>query len=302
VTVRASRVVDSHLHVWDLTSGGYGWLGPRHGRLHRSFLPEEAVAVLGYAGIGAAVLVQAEDSAADTDFMLAAAERHPVLAGVVGWVRLDAPHEAMARLDRLADSVAFRGVRHLVHDDPRDDFLSLPSVRSSLRAVAQRGLAFDVPDAWPRHLDAVAELARALPELTVVVDHLGKPPRGTEAMPAWEASLRAAAAASPAVVAKLSGLQVPGQPFTGAALRPVLDVALDAFGADRLMYGGDWPMTVPDGGYLPHWQVVSGLVAELAPSEQESIMWRTACRTYRLPEAGPCGDGSRDSGTNPPEA
>jgi L-fucono-1,5-lactonase len=299
--VRASRVVDSHLHVWDLTSGGYGWLGPRHGRLHRSFLPEEAVAVLDEAGIGAAVLVQADDTVADTDFMLAAADRHPEIVGVVGWVRLDSPREAEPRLDALADSAAFRGVRHLVHDDPRDDFLWLPPVRSSLRAVAQRGLAFDVPDAWPRHLDAVTELARALPELTVVVDHLGKPPRGTGSMAAWEASLRGAASASPAVVAKLSGLQVPGQPFTEAALRPVLDVALDAFGADRLMYGGDWPMTVPEGGYLRHWKVVSGLLAELSASEQESIMWRTACRTYRLPDAGARGHAFRDSGTNPPE-
>ena len=289
-----SVVVDSHLHVWDLASGGYGWLGPRHGRLHRSFLPDEAVAVLDEAGIGAAVLVQADDSDADTDFMLAAADRHPVLAGVVGWVRLDAPRDAEARLDALADRVAFRGVRHLVHDDPRDDFLSLPSVRSSLRAVAERGLAFDVPDAWPRHLDAVAELARALPGLTVVVDHLAKPPRGTEEMGAWEASLRGAAAASPAVLAKLSGLQAPGQPFTAAALRPVLDVALDAFGADRLMYGGDWPMTVPEGGYLPHWQVVSGMVAELSPSEQGSIMSGTACRTYRLSENGSSGESRSD--------
>ena len=289
-----SVVVDSHLHVWDLASGGYGWLGPRHGRLHRSFLPDEAVAVLDEAGIGAAVLVQADDSDADTDFMLAAADRHPVLAGVVGWVRLDAPRDAEARLDALGDRVAFRGVRHLVHDDPRDDFLSLPSVRSSLRAVAERGLAFDVPDAWPRHLDAVAELARALPGLTVVVDHLAKPPRGTEEMGAWEASLRGAAAASPAVVAKLSGLQAPGQPFTAAALRPVLDVALDAFGADRLMYGGDWPMTVPGGGYLPHWQVVSGMVAELSPSEQGSIMSGTACRTYRLSENGSLGESRSD--------
>jgi L-fuconolactonase len=154
-------------------------------------------------------------------------------------------------------------------------------VRESLRAVAAHGLAFDVPDAWPRHLGATADLARELPTLTLVVDHLGKPPRGTPDLPAWEKALRAVAA-SPNAVAKVSGLQTAGQPFTVDALRPVLDVALDAFGADRLMYGGDWPMTVPAGGYRPHFDVVSRLLGELSPDEQTAIMSGTARRVYRL--------------------
>jgi L-fuconolactonase len=282
VTAHLRDVVDSHLHVWDLSGGGYGWLGPRHGELHRSFGPEDAVEVLAAAGVGSAVLVQADDTDADTDFMLSAAERYDELVGVVGWVRLDDPPAAGARLDELTGG-ALCGIRHLVHDDPRENFLSLPEVRTSLADVAARGLAFDVPDAWPRHLDAVAALARDLPQLTVVVDHLGKPPRGTADMTAWEASLRRVAAASPSTVAKLSGLQVPGQPFTEAALQPVLDVALDAFGADRLMYGGDWPMTVPDGGYLPHWQVVSSLVGRLSPAEGAAVLAGTARRVYHLP-------------------
>jgi len=282
VTPERVGVVDSHLHVWDLAGGGYRWLAPRHGELHRSFLPEDAVRALAEAGVGSAVLVQADDTDADTDFMLRAAERYDVLAGVVGWVRLDDPRAAEARLDELASRPALRGIRHLVHDDPRDDFLSLPEVRRSLAGLADRGLPFDVPDAWPRHLDAVADLARDLPQLTVVVDHLGKPPRGTGEMAAWETSLRRVAAASPATVAKLSGLQVPGQPFTEAALRPVLDVALDAFGADRLMYGGDWPMTVPDGGYLPHWRVVSALVGGLSQAERDAVLAGTARRVYHL--------------------
>lgn len=276
-------VVDTHLHVWDLAGGGYGWVPPGT-ELHRSFLPDEAVGELARAGVGSAVLVQADDTIADTAFMLEAAASHDALVGVVGWVRLDTPREAEAQLAEHVTRPAFRGVRHLVHDDPRDDFLSLPGVRASLREVARLGLAFDVPDAWPRHLDAVAALARDLPDLTVVVDHLAKPPRGTDEMAAWERSLRAVASASPRAVAKVSGLQVPGQPFTESALRPVLEVALDAFGPGRLMYGGDWPMTVPQGGYLPHWEVVSRLVAELSPDEQDALLSGTARRVYRLPD------------------
>ena len=155
--------VDAHLHVWDLTRSDYAWMTPDLGPLHATFAPEQAQAELEAAGIGSAVLVQAEDSTRDTDLMLQAAHRHPWITGVVGWVHLDDTAAAERELDRLGDEPRLRGVRHLVHDDPRDDFLSLAPVRRSLGLLAARGLAFDVPDAWPRHLRATADLAAALP-------------------------------------------------------------------------------------------------------------------------------------------
>ncbi len=275
-------MIDAHLHVWDLSVSAYAWLGPRHGVLHQTYGPERAAAALAEAEVTQVVLVQAEDSLRDTEYMLDVAARHAFVAGVVGWAPLDDPAAATTALDRWQQAPAFRGVRHLVHDDPRDDFLSLPPVRTSLAEVARRGLAYDVPDAWPRHLAAVADLAEALPELTVVVDHLAKPPRGTSEMDAWARTLTAVAA-SPNTVAKVSGLQAPGQPFTAAALRPVFDLALQLFGPRRLMYGGDWPLTVPYGGYGAAWSVYAELIGTLSAEEQEWLWWRTASHTYRLP-------------------
>ncbi len=278
--------VDSHLHVWDLSRGGYDWLGPERGVLYRSFTADEAAAELAVAGIGSAVLVQADNSTADTDYMLGVADRYSFVAGVVGWVALDDTATAAKQLDRYGGHPRFCGVRHLVHIDPRDDFLALAPVRDSLRLLAERGLPFDVPDAWPRHLAAVADLADAIPELTVVVDHLAKPPRGTDEFAAWSRAIRAVAA-RPNTVGKVSGLQMPGQPFTAEALRPVLDVALDAFTPSRLMYGGDWPMTVPAGGYQPHWQVVAGLIGELSATERDDVRHATATRVYALEKDSP---------------
>jgi L-fuconolactonase len=273
--------VDSHLHVWDLSLGGYEWLGPEQGVLYRSFTPDEAAAELAAVGIGSAVLVQADNSTADTDYLLAVADRFPFVAGVVGWIALDDTDTAAKQLGRYADHARFRGVRHLVHIDPRDDFLALPAVRDSLRLLAERGLPFDVPDAWPRHLAAVGDLADAVPELTVVVDHLAKPPRGTNQFTSWSRAIRAVAA-RPNTIGKVSGLQMPGQPFTAEALRPVLDVALDAFTPSRLMYGGDWPMTVPTGGYQAHWHVVAALLDDLPAAERDEVRHATATRVYAL--------------------
>jgi L-fuconolactonase len=273
-------VVDAHLHIWDLERGDYAWLSPDH-PLHRTFTAEEAHAELEAAGVASAVLVQAEDSERDTDLMLEAAAQHPWIAGVVGWVQLDTPARAEHQLDSRLDDDHFAGVRHLVHDVPRDDFLSLPSVRRSLLHVAERGLPLDVPDAWPRHLAATADLAAALPDLEIVVDHLGKPPFGSNEWDAWCATLEQVAAC-PNTVAKVSGLQVPDRPFTPEQVRPAWEVALELFGPERLMWGSDWPITVLVGGYGHAWDVMSSLVAELSPDEQERILSGTARSVYRL--------------------
>lgn len=272
-------VIDSHLHVWDLNDGGRTWLGPQHGELYANFTPEMAQRELAAAGITSAVLVQAEDSERDTRFMLDAADRFGFFAGVIGWVRLDDPGRAAAQLEEYGAGLC--GVRHLVHNDPRDDFLDLPAVRESLALLAERGLPFDVPDAWPRHLADLSRLAAELPELTLVVDHLGKPPRGTGDLVAWADALRAVAR-RPNTVGKLSGLQMAGQPLSADALRPVWETALEAFGSGRLMFGGDWPMTTPFGGYQPTWAMLSGLVGELSADEQALVLGGTAASVYGL--------------------
>ncbi|WP_350347058.1 amidohydrolase family protein [Agromyces sp. G08B096] len=276
-----SRVVDAHQHVWDRSRSAYQWITPDLGELDRDILPDEARRALADAGVDAAVLVQADDSMDDTRYLLEVARAHDWVAGVVGWVPLDDEGAARAALDELAEEPLLRGIRHLVHDDPRDDFLELPAVRASLGAVADAGLAFDVPDAWPRHLAGARRVAEALPALTVVIDHLGKPPAGIDALGAWESELRAVAAL-PNTVAKFSGLHRPGAPFDAATLRPLLHAALEAFGADRLMYGGDWPMSLPHGGYGPTWALMRGLIDELTAAERAAILAGSAERVYGL--------------------
>jgi len=273
---------DAHLHLWDLDRSAYSWITPELGPLRATITAERARAELDACGIDRAVLVQAEDSEADTEFLLEVADRCDWVAGVVGWARLDEPATAEKQLGRWLAHPTFCGVRHLVHDDPRDDFLALPAVRTSLGLLGAAGLPFDVPDAWPRHLAATAQLAGAIPELTVVVDHLGKPPTGPT-FGAWRAVL-ADVAAHPNTVAKVSGLQVRGTDFTVDAVRPAWEAALELFGPDRLMWGSDWPMTLLTAGYAGTWRVMSTLIGELAPAEQEQLLAGTAGRVYGIEE------------------
>ena len=279
--LRDSAPLDAHLHVWDLTVNRYPWLGPQHGVLYANFSPEQARQELEASGVGSAILVQAEDSVAETEYLLDVADRSDWVAGVVGWVPLEDPEAAAAVLERFGRHPRFCGVRQLVHDDPDPGVLDLPSVRTSLRQLAAAGVPLDVPDAWPRHLEQAGRLAEDVPGLVVVIDHLAKPPRGLPELAEWRAQMTRVAR-SGTTVAKVSGLRRPGAPYTVDALRPVWEAALELFGPDRLMFGSDWPMTVPEGGYRPTYDVLAALIGELTADEQRSILGGTARSVYRL--------------------
>jgi len=277
-------IVDAHHHLWDLSRGiAYPWLTPALGPIHRSFAGDDLAPLLAAEGIDRTVIVQCANSHEDTDYLLEQADAYPFIAGVVGWAPLLEPEACAATLERRCDDAHFKGVRHLVHDEPDPDWLARPEVTASLKLVASHRLPLDVPAVYPRHLQHVARLARALPDLLLVIDHLAKPPFRREPLERWAELLRAAAA-QPNVVAKLSGLDTAvGAPdWTAEELRPAFDVALDAFGPHRLLAGSDWPVSVLGGGYARVWEATDALLAPLSESERAAILAGTATRVYRL--------------------
>jgi L-fuconolactonase len=255
-------IVDSHVHLWDLGRSPYPWMTGAFGAIGHTFEPAELEVELQAAGVHRAILVQADNSRADTELMLELAAAHGWIAAVVGWTDLERP--GALRLDGLA------GVRDLVHSMRDPGWLLRPRVLESLRMLAERDLVFELPDSYPGFLRLVPELAEAAPGLTIVVDHLGKPP--PDDLAPWAAQLRAAAE-PPSVVAKVSGL------WHLDDARPAFEVALDAFGPDRLMYGSDWPVANLGGGYGRVWEQTLALVDE---TNRDAILGGTAWRVYGL--------------------
>ena len=276
----ATGRIDSHLHLWDLAPGQYSWLKPEMGVLYDSFTAAQAHKVLSGAGVGRAILVQADDTAADNHALLAATQANDWIIGVVGWLPLEEPAKAAALLEEFRENPKFCGVRTLLHDDPRPDVLVFDSVRQTLALLAGAGIAFDVPNAFPRHLEQVAQLAKDFPELRIVVDHMAKPPRGdAAAMIQWESQLRAVAAL-PNTVAKMSGLHADGAEFSARALAQVWDVALEAFGPQRIMFGGDWPVSLLGASYVETVAVAQSLIDPLSAAEAQAIWAGTSLATY----------------------
>jgi L-fuconolactonase len=276
-------LIDSHLHQWDLAACEYAWITPAVGILNRTHTLAEVAAERSAAGVTGAVLVQSANTRCDTDSMLAAMAAHPWVAGVVGWTDLTRGAAVEADAAELAADRRIVGIRHLNHDEPDPDWLVRPDVLDGLRAVARLSLAFEVVAIWPLHLDHVPTLAEAVPDLRIVVDHLAKPPIASGDLSGWRAST-ARAAAHPNVVAKVSGLDTAaGSPdWTPDHLRPAFEAALELFGADRLMYGGDWPVSRLGGGYTRQHAAFETLTASLSPDERAAIRAGTATRVYGL--------------------
>ena len=277
------RVIDTHQHLWEPAVRHYGWLEEEGGPLHRAFLPEEIEPQLRAAGVDATVLVQSADTYEDTFSMLAVADHHRFVAGVVGWVPLDRHDEAEAALDRFTTHPRFKGVRHLIHikDDP--DWIIRPEVIAGLRLLAERDLTFDLVAVLPRHLEHAPTLAGALPELRIVIDHLAKPPIAEGRWQPWAAQL-AAAAEYANVSAKLSGLNTAAVHDTWQAedLQPYVDHAVDVFSPARLMFGSDWPVATLAGDYQKVWEETNRTLSALDEEARAAILGATAERIYRL--------------------
>ncbi|CAN5565478.1 amidohydrolase family protein [soil metagenome] len=277
-----ARVIDSHQHFWDLKKVEYPWLTAELGSIHRTFEVADVEPDVAASPIDDVILVQAAGSYEDTEAMIAVADRWERVIGIVAWLPLDRPAEAAHALERYRADARIVGIRHQIHDEPDPDWILQDSVFEGLRLVEAAGLAYDVVAVLPRHLEHVPRLAAAFPNLQIVIDHAAKPPIADRGWEPWAALLTAAAAA-PNVTAKLSGLDTAAGPGYGAAdLEPYVHHALSQFGADRLMFGSDWPVSTLAGGYARWWDALAEVLAPLTAYDRSAIYGGTAARVYAL--------------------
>lgn len=277
-------IIDAHHHIWDLAIRDQPWItGNALAPLRRDFSLADLRPEAAAAGVTATVLVQTITVAEETPEFLALAADDPLVAGVVGWTDLTAPDvaDALARLRRLPGGRRLVGIRHQVQEEPDTTWLLRADVRYGLTAVAEAGLAYDLI-LRPHQLPAAIAVAADLPELTFVLDHLGKPPVATGELQPWADSVRRLAEL-PNTVCKLSGLLTEAAPtWTVEDLRPYADTALDSFGPGRLMFGSDWPVSTLAAGYHDVVRTTRALVQHLSPDEQDAVFRGTASRVYRL--------------------
>lgn len=274
--------IDSHQHFWRYSPAEYGWMDDRMTRIRRDFLPEDLAPLLAACGLDGAVAVQARSSLEETRFLLDLARAHDCVKGVVGWADLCA-EDLDGVLDELCQEPLLRGLRHVVQDEPDDDFLRREDFQAGARKLAARGLVYDIL-IYPRQLDAAVSFAAALPDQPLVLDHLAKPDIAGARTDNWRDGFRGLAAMDH-VMCKVSGMvtEAAWNAWRPDDFRAYLDEALDAFGIDRLMFGSDWPVALlAADDYQSVYQLVADWAAELSRDEQAKLFGGNATRFYGL--------------------
>jgi L-fuconolactonase len=249
-----------------------------------AFEPSDLQAVMSATGVDGTVLVQTVADVDETREFLATAAEHAFIRGVVGWVDLTDPGVS----DVLADLRSGQGgsklvaIRHQVHDEPDADWLSRADVRRGLRLVADAGLVYDLL-VRTRELPSAIQLVRDMSDVRFVLDHLAKPPFVSGDLTEWSARFRELAGADN-VVAKVSGLvtEADWHAWSVGTLQPAVDVALEAFGPERLMFGSDWPVCLLATTYSQWVSTAQSLTSTLSESERARVFEANAVAAYGL--------------------
>jgi L-fuconolactonase len=276
--------IDAHQHFWRYDAAEYAWIDDSMRGLRRDFLPDDAKREMSRAGFDAGVAVQARQTLEETRWLLSLADAHPTVAGVVGWVDLQAD-DVRAQLERFADHRKLVGIRHIVQSESDDRFLMRPAFCRGISMLQEFGLAYDIL-IYSGHLPVAAEFVAQFDAQPFILDHLAKPPIRSREVDTWARDLHRLSR-FPNVMAKLSGLvtEADRNTWTLEHIRPYLDLAFNCFGSDRLMIGSDWPVCTVAADYAATMGLVTEYVSRLSREERAAVLGGNAQRFWNLKAA-----------------
>src|ERR1700722_482349 len=253
--------IDSHQHFWSYNPEEYPWIKPEW-PIRRSYLPQDLAVELHSCQMDGCVAVQSRQSLVESEWLLELADLSPFIKGVVGWVDLRAPDVAM-QLKRFAAHPKFVGVRHVLQDEPDDNYMLDPHFQRGISQLRKFDLTYDLL-IFPRQLPAAIKLASAFPEQAFVLDHIAKPSIKEGSLDPWREHLHKLASL-PNVFCKVSGMitEADWGRWHPKQIKPYLDVVFEAFGPDRVMFGSDWPVALLAGTYRQVFELVRAHVGPL---------------------------------------
>ncbi|GGA03670.1 amidohydrolase family protein [Dyella caseinilytica] len=275
-------IVDAHQHYWQPSRGDYDWLADAPALLQRAFLPADMRAERKAAGVTFSILVQAAPSEEETRYLFELAELDPAVIGVVGWVDMEA-NDVEARIDALIrdGNGLLRGLRPMVQDVADPAWLSQPSLDRAFDCIEGRGLSFDALTSTPQ-FPALFQRLQRHPHLKVVLDHAGKPAIGAADTALWSDWIDKLSQ-HPQLHCKLSGLlTLLGKAAGEQLIEPYVAHLFARFGAERLMWGSDWPVLTTHASFS-HWlELALELTGRYAPGSQADVFAANAARFYAL--------------------
>ena len=274
-------VIDAHHHLWDYSPQEYGWISEKMSVLRRDFTPADLRREIAAAGVDGVVSVQARQTVEETDWLLELAAANDFIRGVVGWVPLVSPDVARD-LERFASHPKLKAVRHVLQDEPDDDYALRDDFNRGVGELRQFNLRYDIL-IFERHLPQAILCVDRHPNQVFVLDHVAKPRIKDGVIDPWRQNMRELARREN-VYCKISGMttEADWQQWTPGQLRPYFDVVLDAFGPNRLMFGSDWPVCLVASDYRRWFRTARDFAAGLTETERACLFGGTATEAYGL--------------------
>ena len=272
--------IDSHQHFWRFNPADYGWMQPDW-PIRRDFLPADLEPELRAWNFDGCVAVQARQNLEESRWLLKLAEQAPIIRGVVGWVDLCSSNVAK-ELEEFAQHPKFVGVRHVVQDEPDDDFMLREDFQRGIAVLRNFGLTYDLL-VFPWQLPAAIALAQKFPEQPFVLDHLAKPPIKCGELSPWREQIEKLANL-PNVMCKVSGMvtEANWEDWRADDFKPYLNTVFDAFGPERLMFGSDWPVCLLAGGYEDVVRLVENYIGRFDANAEAKVFGDNAASFYGL--------------------
>ena len=273
--------LDSHQHFWRYNPAHQVWMTEAMAVLRRDYLPEDLKPLLQQTQFDGTIAVQARQMIEETEWLLGLADENEFIKGVVGWVDLRSP-KLREQLEEFAKHPKLCGVRHVVHDEPDDNFMLRPEFRRGIAQLREFDLTYDLL-LFPKHLPVAAELVSAFPDQPFVLDHIAKPAIRDGIISPWREDLQKLADL-PNVFCKLSGLVTEAKwgKWQADEFHRYLDIVIAAFGTGLVMIGSDWPVCILSGDYASTIRIVTDFAQQFSAEVRDAILGGNGARFYGI--------------------
>jgi L-fuconolactonase len=273
--------IDAHQHFWYYEPVKHSWIGDSMAIIRKDFLPSDLKKVYAENDIDGCVAVQVDQTLQETEFLMHLTKSNDFIKGIVGWVDLR-EKRVDAVLEKYGEHEEIKGFRHIVQGEANHNFLLSPDFMSGISLLEKYGYTYDIL-VFPHQLGATLEFVKQFPNQRFVIDHIAKPYIKDGFFDGW-AILMKEIAKHGNVYCKLSGMitEADFSSWTPEQIIPYMNVVLEAFGSDRLMFGSDWPVCLVAGNYARVKQLVTDFISKLSASEQARIMGGNAMDFYNL--------------------
>jgi L-fuconolactonase len=273
--------IDAHQHFWHYNPLEYGWIDPAWEVLTRDFLPGDLLPLLREEGFDGSIAVQARQSLEETNWLLNLATTNQHVLGVVGWLDLCSP-DTKEQIGKFASHPKLCGVRHVIHDEPDDDFMLRDDFLHGISCLEEFKLPYELL-IFPKHLSNTIQLVEKFSRQVFILDHIGKPGIREQQLSPWKGEIEQLAS-FPNVYCKLSGMvtEAKWHEWKQEDFHPFLKTVLDAFSPERLLIGSDWPVCLLSGSYKATIQLTKNFLGMLSIAEQKMILGENAARVYRI--------------------